>query len=243
MKMLSAAELLTIWERGQSEPQYQRALLLLAAVYPDKNMEHLARLSLGQRDTHLLMLKEKLFGSQIVGVVSCTNCDSSLELNLVVSDLLVSNSEQSSNLSLILDDYEIEFRLPNSLDLAKVSHLAGVSQIAEGLLQQCILAAKYQTQSISAAQLPDTIVRALTDQMERADPQANISLDYSCPDCQHQWIAAFDILTFLWQELTAWAYRILGEVHQLATAYNWHEADILAMTPQRRQIYLEMINS
>ena len=36
------------------------------------------------------------------------------------------------------------------------------------------------------------------------------------------------------------ATRLLGEVHTLARAYHWREAEILAMSSRRRQAYLEL---
>ena len=36
------------------------------------------------------------------------------------------------------------------------------------------------------------------------------------------------------------ALRLLGHVHALARAYGWREADILAMSPARRQVYLDL---
>jgi hypothetical protein len=50
-----------------------------------------------------------------------------------------------------------------------------------------------------------------------------------------------DIASYLWSEIHAWAGRMLRDVHALAAAYGWREADILAMSPWRRQAYLEMI--
>ncbi len=50
-----------------------------------------------------------------------------------------------------------------------------------------------------------------------------------------------DIASFLWKALHAWAKLMLGDVHELARAYGWTEADILALpSPTRRQIYLEL---
>ena len=40
---------------------------------------------------------------------------------------------------------------------------------------------------------------------------------------------------------TAWAVRLLGEVHELASAYGWREHDVLALSPWRRQAYLQMV--
>ena len=58
-----------------------------------------------------------------------------------------------------------------------------------------------------------------------------------------RWRAVFDIVTFFWSEIEAWACRILREVHILASAYGWCERDILALTSARRQFYLEMVQA
>ena len=51
----------------------------------------------------------------------------------------------------------------------------------------------------------------------------------------------FDIVSFFWAEIDAWARRVLREVNVLARAYGWRESDILALSPVRRQIYLSMV--
>jgi hypothetical protein len=77
--------------------------------------------------------------------------------------------------------------------------------------------------------------------MAQADPQADVQLALCCPRCSHEWQEVFDIVSFFWSEISAWTARILREVHTLACAYGWREADILAMSPGRRQCYLEML--
>jgi hypothetical protein len=94
---------------------------------------------------------------------------------------------------------------------------------------------------IAICDLPGEIVAQLTEQIGRADPDADISLDLSCPACDHRWQIAFDIVTFFWAEINSLAKRLLREVHTLARAYGWREADILAMSAARRQAYLEMV--
>ena len=81
----------------------------------------------------------------------------------------------------------------------------------------------------------------IIDQMALADPQADVQLNLSCPACNHHWQSVFDIVSFFWSEIHAWAQRTLREIHALASAYGWREADILALSPRRRQLYLEMI--
>jgi hypothetical protein len=77
--------------------------------------------------------------------------------------------------------------------------------------------------------------------MEQADPQANIRLSLTCPACSHQWHGTFDIVTYFWNEINAWAQGVLRDVHMLAATYGWRESDILALSPWRRQFYLEMV--
>jgi hypothetical protein len=76
--------------------------------------------------------------------------------------------------------------------------------------------------------------------MAEADPQADVQLNLSCPQCAAAWSAPFDIEAFLWTEIAAWAGRTLQEVHGLARAYGWREQDILSLSATRRRIYLEM---
>ncbi|MEL7046258.1 MAG: phage baseplate protein, partial [Pseudomonadota bacterium] len=83
-------------------------------------------------------------------------------------------------------------------------------------------------------------VAVLAD-MEWADPQGNVELDITCPSCAEQWQSPFDIVAYLWSELEAWGQRLLGDIHALASAYGWTEAEVLAVTPWRRRQYLERL--
>ena len=82
----------------------------------------------------------------------------------------------------------------------------------------------------------------VAEAMAQVDSQADVQLDLVCPSCGHQWQATFDIVSFFWSEINAWAYRVLHEVHTLASAYGWREADILALDPGRRQFYLQLVS-
>jgi hypothetical protein len=79
--------------------------------------------------------------------------------------------------------------------------------------------------------------------MAEADPQADIQLAISCAACSHHWRTTFDIVSFFWSEIEVWARRLLCEVHILASAYGWHEREILGLGPVRRQLYLEMLGA
>jgi hypothetical protein len=100
--------------------------------------------------------------------------------------------------------------------------------------------ARWQGKSVSAEELPEDVVQKVEEQISVIDPQADMRLNFSCPECHQRWKEAFDIVSFFWAEIDAWARRILREVDILARAYGWRESDILALSPVRRQIYLAM---
>ncbi len=62
------------------------------------------------------------------------------------------------------------------------------------------------------------------------------------PQCPHRWPVTLDIASFFWNEIAVQAKRLCHEVHVLARAYAWREADILAMSERRRQYYLNMVS-
>lgn len=247
MRALSAAELLNVWELGQGQSLPQRALLLLAVACPDTPADLLGELDIGQRDARLLTLREWTFGPQLDCLVTCPKCGERLELTFDMADIRVLSPHQSEGggraetLSASISGYEVEFRLPNSLDLVAVAASKAADTPRHLLLERCIATARYDDEEKPVHQLTADIVDAVVERMAQAAPQADLQLAVTCPSCKHQWLVIFDIVSFFWSELNTWAQRTLREVHTLARAYGWREAGILALSPWRRQCYLEMV--
>ena len=242
MVQVTTADLLTAWECGSSQSGSQRLLTLLATVHPELSGEQLLKLSIGQRDGLVLRLREVLFGSQLTSLAVCPICTERLELALDVADIRVaSNSPVQEPLALKLDGFDLEFRLPDSQDLMLIEAVSSVDEARQVLFERCLLSASHNGQSCAVDKLPEEILDKVEAAMSEADPQADVQLDLFCPACQHSWLATFDIASFLWSEINAWAQRVLNEVHLLAKAYSWREADILAMSPKRRRFYLERV--
>ncbi len=251
----SAWDLLDVWERGWAEPAVQRALLLLAAACPDIPPETLAELSVGQRDGQLLALRRQVFGPQLAGLATCPRCGERLEFSLATADLSVAGepaglpdptgmdraARPDQALALSAAGYQVRLRLLNSLDLLAIADQSDPLAARQQLFERCVLEARRNGASANPSQLPDQVVEAVAQRLAQADPQADVQLDLSCPACDQRWQVAFDIGSFFWSELNTWAQRILREVHSLASAYGWREADILAMSPGRRQLYLDMV--
>src|SRR4051812_27885992 len=230
MRTLSASELLDAWERGLGQRPAERALTLLAAASPGTSPDALTGLSIGRRDAGLLAIREQTFGSSVTGIADCPNCSERIELTFDVSEIAMPDAPVATE---SFTASGVRFRLPDSRDLLA---LTGSGDVASGralLLRRCVV-------DREADSLTDDDVAAIVSAMAEADPQADVQLDLSCPACQHQWFAVFDIASFLWTEVNAWAHRTLQDVHRLAVAYGWREPDILSLSPWRRQVYLEM---
>lgn len=243
MRTLSAPELLDVWERGNVQSSVHRAVSLLSAACPEASADSLTKLSICERDARLLTLREWTFGSQLIGIATCPDCRERLELTFNVADIQVTpESEPTKELTIDVAEYDVRFRLPNSMDLAAIVDYKDSDRAREELLESCLLSVHHDGEEVSFDQLPASLMEAIVERMAEADPRADVELALSCPSCRHQWHAIFDIVSFFWSEINAWAYRILREVHTLARAYGWREADILAMSPWRRQFYLEMVS-
>lgn len=244
MHPIPAQTFLAIWEQGWSQPPVWRALLLLTAVLPDQTTEELAALPVGRRDRHLLTLRQQLFGPSLPGVATCPTCEEALEFSFQVADVLVDETKmaeaETAVTKLTSRGYTIHLRPANSQDLLAIGQLADPAQAEQQLLARCVVKATRQGKKTGVTRLPATVRQAIVKQMAEVDPQANVTINLNCPACRHEWPLLFDILSYLWQEIDAWAWRTLYEVHQLAAAYGWREADSLALSPWRRRQYLEM---
>jgi uncharacterized protein (UPF0212 family) len=242
MDTIFAPDLLDAWERGRNALPGERGLLLLSVAKPEVPVHELAATSVGRRDAALLALRERAFGPRMTGLASCPRCSESLEMEFSVADIVVRTpADVPATLSLAEGAYRVEFRLPTAEDMVALARANPRQASEQVLLERCILEAWEADVPRTAVDLPDEVLEAVAASMAEADPQAEVELSLTCPACGSRWQALFDIVSFLWREIDAWAARILREVHTLASVYGWSERDILALSPQRRQYYLELM--
>ncbi|MGD8309709.1 MAG: hypothetical protein PVG98_09715 [Chromatiales bacterium] len=260
-RVFGPPELLNLWERAQGLPLHRQALEMLAAAEPGQTPEALAALPVGERDARLLDLREGLFGPRLSGLVDCPGCGERVEIGFLVDDIRAAagasggGETEAGVREMTEGEWRVRYRLPAGADLAEVSGPDGLDDpdAARGrLLRLCVLSVTHgcgdsaEADSATAAsggpdRLPEEVAARLVEQMSEADPQADVELAMSCPACGQEWLAPFDIVSYLAAELDAWAERILSDVARLARGYGWREADILAMGPRRCRAYLELL--
>lgn len=202
------------------------------------------RLSIGDREAALLHLWRITIGDRLDCVLTCPSCLEKMDLELRVGDLLVSPCEQmqgtySHTIAGGDQSYEVRFRLPTGGDQEDAAKLAlyDLEAATQKMLEKCI----EQVNGCVVDQIPAAVAEVLPQVIRELDPQAELVLCAACPACQMEFQVLFDTGLFVYQELDRACSRIHREVHLLASYYHWGEAEIMAMSDAKRQLYLELV--
>lgn len=247
MGLMTASDILDVWERGRSRHPIDRALTILAAAMPEASHHDLMTLPIGRRDVALLRIRADTFGQLLDGRIRCANCDEQLEFEIGIDEILAEDSPmmigdggEDERYTLNVDGAEYRFRLPNSLDLATATGSSDPESARQIIAHRCIVA-RPETDDPEGP-IPDEHLTALSKQIAKHDRYADITFRLDCPFCGHTGDAVLDIVSFLWTEIDSAARGLIGDVHILASAYGWSEADILSLSAARRATYIDMVS-
>jgi hypothetical protein len=246
MQAIAAIDLLNFWERTMNHTQIQKAIYLLSLAYPELNTKEIASLSIGERDAKLLLLREWIFGSRLLNMAQCPICTEWIEWETDIHDIqqqLPGSSGPRGNYVLEENGYSIFFRLPNSNDITEIITSDVNTKTPIKLLGKLIIDCKFNNEPCNFDDLPEEVLKALDSRIEEESPQADIQMSIKCVNCSHQWEIQFDILYYFWNEIDNWARNLLHDAGTLAQAFGWSEQDILNLSPARRRIYLDLVNT
>lgn len=238
MRALTSQDVLALWDRGSRLHPVERALSMLAAGCPEASLVELARLPLDERDHLLLELRVLTFGRRLEAVVACPQCQQWLELELPTAALLGAPTSLTHGavVELELDGVAARVRAPTSEDLLAARSSGDELGTRSRLLERCV-------EAVAPAELSlEQRGRAL-DQLVEHLPHVEQACELVCTACGHGWREGLELAEFLWAEIRARARRLLLEVHALASAYGWREADVLSMSAWRRRAYLSMVTA
>jgi hypothetical protein len=231
---LTERDVLAIWDAGAGSPAPVRALHALGRAIPaERNV--VETWPVGRRDGRLLDLHAATFGEGIAAVAGCPACGEELEISFLAGDVRAAEGDPDTVLELRSGKRRVRFRLPTGGDLAAVAGCRSPAEARRALAQRCVLH--------GSVDIAERAVVRMAELIAKADPQADIRFDLTCPECGYAWQAPFDVADFLWRELDARARRLLADVHALALAYGWGESEILGLSPSRRLLYLELVGA
>jgi len=202
----------------------------------DVNPQVVRSLSVGDREALLLHLRNLTLGRSMSCVVQCPagDCGAKLDATVDIQDLLLGPyadfpAVHEAKLRQDGEECQVRFRLPTGADQEEVAEQGHTDPqaAAEMLVERCL-----ETTQVLSPGLQAQLSRV----MAQLDPQAEIELQLTCPDCGAEFSALLDAGTFLVQELTGNDDLLHREMHLLALCYHWSPADILAMpSPDRRR--------
>ena len=229
--------LLQLWERALPLPASAREALLAhdAAAAPAA--------SVGAQRLRLIDRLQQRVGARLPLKSRCPACGAdaafAVELAVLLDALTPVDAAPAEH---VLDHagWRVRFRLPAPQEVELGDHGLDVEAFVQRLLQRCVIDAREHGAPCAAGALPEPLLSALSQRMDALDPAAHIGFEVDCPACAHHWTAPFDAGHALWSLLQGDAERLLLDIDDLAQRYGWSEDQILALTPTRRQAYLQL---
>jgi hypothetical protein len=238
MRGLSAADIVRVWECGAAQHPLDRALTILAAADPGVGRAVLGDLPLGERNRRLLAVRQSTFGGTLAALVTCEQCGARVEIAVPASTIAASPS--TTALSSTDDTSALRPVRPlTSRDLAAAARCENAERARVFLAARALSGG--DSHERPAPDLTAADLESIAHCLHERDPLAVCLLHVRCSECGANWECELDVAEFVWVEIEAEALRVLRDVHTLASACGWHEADILAMSPLRRRAYLELV--
>jgi hypothetical protein len=236
----SAGELLRAWETGCEGPALQRAAAVLSLADRAAQPSALLDLPLGRRNRLLLDLHARLRGRRLDSEAWCPACSQRLDLSMSVEQLMVPPGETPEDgVAVRHGAHTFRFRLPSTRDVLRAIEGELGDDARRGLLAACLIEADVT----ELAAVPDELLDRVSEALQQADPQADMSIELRCPECGHAWESMLDLVDYLWRELEQQYTRVLLENDLLARTYHWSDPEILALPPTRRAMYLRMVQA
>ena len=209
-----------------------RALLALSMSCSEAGAATLPDWVLGRRNQALIDLHCSLFGPALEAWAVCQSCGEKMEFKVNAKALVQSMSAEDAEQNVFFKGQT--FRLPTSRDLVGAVQQGDPESAAFSIVERCM------TDAAAPVQWSREDVEEIGEKMAMADPLAEIRLALICPACSNETTETIEVTSFLWSEIESRAKRLLWEVHAIASAYGWSEAQVLSLSPARRALYVEM---
>jgi hypothetical protein len=194
-------------------------------------------LTVGDREATLLHLRAATFGECLSCTLDCPHCGERMDVDLLVSDLLVPPYEE------IRERHEVELnggdavvRLATGADQEAAARHEDPRKGLEELVERCVLELR-----VEDTLPPLALADALSGPLAELDPQAEVTVDAVCPSCGEPLTGLVDAASLLFAELTGSDERLLREVDAIARVYHWGEDEILGLDVLRRRRYLDLL--
>jgi hypothetical protein len=232
MAMLSAAQLVALWEPASAAPPHQRLEPLIAALHPGEAID---QDTLGARNRRLLALHAALGDAPLEARLRCRHCATDNEFTVPAAAILACRVPVSTaRVSLRSGSRRLTFRLPRMADLNEAAS-SGTPDVLGLIVARCRIG------GVPGDPVPASVAARLSARFEALDPAARILVDLACAHCRAALTASVDLAEFVAAAVERNVERLFREIHLIAGDYGWTESEILALPPARRRRYVAMI--
>jgi hypothetical protein len=236
-----------------------RCVLRIGNICPVSE-EVVRALLVADRQYLLIKLREVTFGNTIKSTIACPwpDCGKKVDIDFTTNDLPVRESAEKGpfyTMELSREaawknengqEYrEIRFRLPNGGDQEVVAPLLpdNDAKALSALLERCVIGIGQLSDVNSQCIMRFSPVarREIERKMEAVAPKVDMTMTAVCPECGREFTAPFDLQDFFFGEFRANKDLLYREVHYLAFHYHWSEREIMGMTKDKRQRYIDVL--
>ena len=213
-------------------------------------------LLVADRQYLMLQLRAATFGDRVRAALVCPwpGCGERVSLEFAVSDVPVEAPPQPGPLHTMTlsaaaigrDGCEVVFRLPTGADQEALSEVLEDNEGAAltALLARCVrrIDTNQRPDLTTVAALPALARAEIETRMRQVAPIVAQTMDARCAECGRSFTVPFDIQRFFLGEMRTDGARLYHEVHYLAYHYHWGEGEIMAMTREKRQTYIDVLS-
>jgi len=223
--------------------------------------EDVARgLLVADRQYLLLRLREVTFGSQVRSSIVCPwpDCRQRIDVSFPLDAIPVRESTDHGPIYTLMlspeaamvdaqgeHHREVAFRLPTGADQEALSAMVldNAAQALTLLLQRCIqrIGPFEEPGAELVGRLSPLARMEIEQHMEAVAPQLDLTMESTCPECNREYVEAFDLQEFFFGELRINHDVLYREIHYLAYHYHWSEREIVELPREKRRKYIEVL--
>jgi hypothetical protein len=209
---MTPSEVLELWDAGEAVTPLERAVLLLERTWPSP--APFGDWTLGEVNAGLLRFRCAAWSAEWDCLTACPDCHETAEIRLEIPALLDGDPAA-----------EGDAEPPGRLSGPRVRELLAL----------------HATGPVDGGRIAALLAASADASAAREDRLATISVGTTCPACGTSFRARMNVIQMVWTEFVARARVLLHEVAELASAFGWREADVLALPASRRARYLALV--
>jgi hypothetical protein len=236
----------------EDRPRLVTQILSACLSCPDGSpldCEQVWHLTISRRIEYLLHLAA--VSREFTGRVSLrcpqAECRQSLEINLPITEIIAvqHGAEKQDQLEWRQEPNILQFRRPTGHDQRawQKRSFADVAQARAAIVQSLLVGAAETGPAVQnlIGLPPMKFADAIENSLEEFDPLVAFVVRVCCPQCSVETDFPVDLEAIALTELKKTQIESFQNIHCLASAYHWSEAEILCLSPHKRRRYLKLI--